>query len=230
MKERPILFSGSMVAALLAGTKTQTRRIVKLPHDNPLGKWEPTTFGGSDGGRTRDGKTVPLERVIWHTRTGDSLCCPYGAPGDRLWVRETHAIVPRTAYAHSEGVQQAIRHDDPLDHDAAIFREGWTRSQSGFSWRPSIHMPRWASRITLEVTDVRVERLQDIGEADALAEGIQRYSGPLRWVRYIDALTGDAKHNTPRDAFRSLWESINGSSSWDANPWIWAIEFRRLPA
>lgn len=129
MKEKPILFSGPMVRALLDGRKTQTRRAVKLPHNNPLGEWEPIVIGGPDGGRTAAGETLPLQGGIWHTRTGDSLMSPYGQPGDRLWVRETHAIVPRTAYARSDGVSQVLRPGD--DHDAAIFREGWERSKPG---------------------------------------------------------------------------------------------------
>jgi hypothetical protein len=141
MRERPILFSGSMVRALLDGRKTQTRRVVKLPHNNPLGTWEPTTFGGPNGGRTADGETVPLQVTIWHTRTGDSLLCPYGQPGDRLWVRETWAQ-PTT-----------------LDPGPTVYRADYPASvPSGFEnvpsddaikWRPSIHMPRAASRITL---------------------------------------------------------------------------------
>jgi hypothetical protein len=228
MKERPILFSAPMVRAILDGSKTQTRRIVKLPHQNPLGQWEPTTVGGDCGGSTADGKTVPLQGAIWHTRTGACLISLYGQPGDRLWVRETFAIVPRTAYRCSEGVQQVLRPDD--DHDAAIFREGWTRSRSGFRWRPSIHMPRWASRINLEITGVRVERLQDISEADAIAEGAILHDG--RGTGH----TG-FRHNrddgfvwaAAKASYMRLWEQINGTGSWEANPWVWVVEFRRLP-
>jgi hypothetical protein len=143
-------------------------------------------------------------------RGGFGFRCPHGQPGDRLWVRETFAIVPRTAYAASEGVQQTLRRDD--DHDAAIYRAGWERSNGGLRWRPSIHMPRWASRITLEVTGVRVERLQDISEADARSEGISRADCP-DWHATTD--------------YRALWESIHGPGSWAANPRVWVAEFRR---
>lgn len=136
--------------------------------------------------------------------------CPYGQPGDLLYVRETHAIVPRTAYAQSAGVQQTLRPGD--DHDAAIFREGWDRSPPS-QWRPSIHMPRWASRITLELIDVRVERVQDISNADAVAEGI----GTPTDIRYA-AL----------DGFKPLWDRINAARGygWAANPWVWVLVYR----
>lgn len=221
MTERPILFSAPMVRAILAGAKTQTRRIVKLPHQNPLGKWEPTTFGGP-GLRTRQGETIPEHVAIWHTRTGD-LIGPRWLPSDRLWVREAHAIVPRTAYRCSEGVQQTLRPDD--DHDAAIYREGWTRSRGGLRWRPSIHMPRWASRITLDITAVRVERLQDISESDALAEGVIEH--PTLKGRACNVDGGPMMACGPVPAYRALWESINGPGSWDANPWVWVVEFKR---
>jgi hypothetical protein len=222
-----MLFSAPMVRALLAGTKTQTRRAAKLPHMNPLGKWEPFLFGGPDGGRTKDGKTIPARMTLAHSRTGEIIGCPLAAPGDRLWVRESFAIVPRTAYRCSEGVQQTLRPDD--DHDAALYREGWTRSRSGFSWRPSIHMPRWASRILLDVTGVRVERLQDISEADCWAEGIAETDGLFTTTQHIDMANrigcciDDAK-----PSYALLWESINGPGSWDLSPFVWAVEFKRI--
>jgi hypothetical protein len=93
---------------------------------------------------------------------------------------------------------------------------------------PLIHISRWASHTTLDVTDARVERLRDISEADALADGIQPYRGPLRWVRYLDAVTGEASHNTAREAYFALWEHLNGRGSVDANPWVWVVGFRQL--
>jgi len=193
MKERPIIFSAPMVRAILAGAKTQTRRVMKpqfaadavpaeMPATDPIGGW---VVGGHSGVWWCDAAANP----------DDARLCPYGQPGDRLWVRETFAIVPRTAYRCSKGVQQVLRPDD--DHDAAIYRAGWDRSNGGFCWRPSVHMPRWASRITLEVTGVRVERLQEISEADFIAEG-----NP--WGVYLN--------------------------SWAANPWVWVVQFKRLPA
>lgn len=227
MRERPILFSGDMVRAILDWRKTQTRRVVKQPK-----KWA----GQYDQLCT---KTMLNTFMVWwwngvHGFVGASQECPYGQPGDRLWARETHAIVPRTAYRCSEGVQQTLRPDD--DHDAAIYREGWELSPPG-RWRPSIHMPRWAIRITLEVTGVRVERLKDMegqapypGESDALAEGVYRIhhgDGAYYYSAFRDEPDGK-NWNDPTDAFRELWESINGIGSWDANPFVWVVSFKRI--
>lgn len=217
MRERPILFSAPMVRAILAGTKTQTRRVVKLPHMNPLGEWQPTRFGGPDGGRLRDGSTIPEQGGIWHTRTGDHLGCPYGQPGDRLWVRETFARVDGQTQPWIETDYRATyKHGDRLGDTLGVKKR----------WTPAIHMPRHASRITLEVTGVRVERLQDISAADAQAEGIA-YSERLGG--YCIDMAEHFNSHDPRQSFWSLWESINGSGSVEANPWVWVIEFRRLP-
>lgn len=192
MKERPILFNGPMVRALLDGSKTQTRRIAKLPHQNPLGVWESFDWGGPNGGRTAQGETVPAQKAIAHTRTGEIICCPYGQPGDRVWVRETwQRAGGNTGYWHRATDDKADDGNSPVS-----------------SWRPSIHMPRAASRITLEIVSVRVERLQDISHSDAMAEG-------MAW--------DDAVFD-----YRTLWESINGPGSWDANPWVWVVEFKNL--
>ena len=224
MKERPIHFSAPMVRAILDGSKTQTRRVVKPQPSREL---------------MTEYECIRQSRLSARTDAeilSDCLLCPYGIPGDRLWCRETFAIVPRTAYARSEGVQQMLRPDD--DHDAAIYRAGWDRSNGGFRWRPSIHMPRWASRILLEIVSVRVERLQDISEDDARAEGIERGKDFPGWYR--GPLDGDSaglaeagRHFKiptafPKLAFRALWESINGPKSWAANPWVWVVEFRRV--
>lgn len=234
MKERPILFSGPMVRALLDGSKTQTRRVLKVPHENPLGKWEVLPWGGPNGGRTRDGKTVPFQNVIGHTRTGEIIACPRGEPGDRLWVRETwqgpllqefevdadpdwHYASHIHQYqnpAHCEYAADGGPKPEYTDADD-VMRQGW---------RPSIHMPRWASRITLEITRVRVERLQDISDADCVAEGCGALSAAIGCP-----MTSAPGETIPRAMFRALWESINGPDSWAANPWVWAIEFRRLP-
>lgn len=210
MKEHPIIFSAPMVRALLSGEKTQTRRVVKLPHSNPLGQWETLLWGGQDGGRTKDGDTMPAQMAIGHSRTGDILLCPYGQPGDRLWVRETFMDLQGTGVEHRPDPlgplhRYAYQADTPPGS-----RGDEARKEYGLKWKPSIHMPRAASRITLEVTGVRVERLQDISEADAAAEGV---------------------HTDPAcpayDAYQALWEQINGKGSWDANPWVWVIDFRR---
>ena len=208
MKERPILFSGPMVRALLDGSKTQTRRVVKPQptHFNPVGV-------------PRLAKPVGPNAVI---------TCPYGQPGDRLWVRESWAPDPPcdgtwgyTTWAGCRegqiaGVPDRFRHPRFCNY-AANWLHGPIR------WTPSIHMPRWASRITLEITGVRVERLQDISEADAKAEGIEKTPSGF-WSLYGQADV-DGTYS-PRSSYRALWESINGPGSWDANPWVWVVEFK----
>lgn len=203
-KERPILFSGPMVRAILEGRKTQTRRAVKLPHTNSLGEWESTMIGGENGGRTAAGETVPLQGAIWHTRTGDCLISPYGQPGDRLWVRETHLNWWKRDEANPDGPRV-------FSHVAAYAADGY-ELQLGEKWIPSIHMLRAASRITLEIKGVRIERLREISESDAASEGTS-----------LDYL-----HDTHRAAFRELWHSINGADSWNANPWVWIVDFKRV--
>ena len=210
MKERPILFSGAMVRALLAGTKTQTRRAV---WPQPASDQQLRTVIGSSGFvYVMDNApllTYPkVRRVRWD--------CPYGQPGDRLYVRETWAA-PH-AYGH---LPPRLIPQDARIHYAA------TEDRGGLLWRPSIHMPRWASRITLEITSVRVERLQEISIEDAKAEGAW---GPDDSIvqKVADYFGTDIFSANPRKAFQMLWESINGPDSWAANPWMWAIEFRRL--
>ena len=201
-KERPIIFSAPMVRALLSGEKTQTRRAMKLkPHQQIEERDDGTPWPWMhDGERDAD---------AW-------LSCPYGQPGDRLWVRESWSPDPPdvdgwgyTAWAGCRegqiaGVPERFRHPRFCNY-AADWLHGPIR------WTPSIHMPRWASRITLEVTSVRVERLQDISEADAAAEGV---------------------HTDPDcpayDAYQALWEQINGKGSWDANPWVWVLDFKHV--
>jgi hypothetical protein len=199
-KERPILFSALMVKALLEGRKTQTRRIVKPRKDMNFGcLLYPNELAGEVNNGVMDNCPWPL--------------------GNRLWVRETFAIVPRTTYSCSDGVQQTLRPDD--DHDAAIYRSGWERSKSGFVWRPSIFMPRWASRITLEIVSVRVERLQDISQADAIAEGAPP-SHPS-----IDRISREYGHTDfSRSWYAQLWEQINGAGSWEKNTFVWVVEFK----
>ena len=213
MSERPILMNGAMVRAVLDGRKTQTRRAVKLPPaPNHLGDWKADTFGGADS----RGREHPEQPCIWHTRTGESIACPFGAPTDRLWVRETWAQVPEQG-----------------DHALVYRADG---QDDLFRWKPSIHMPRWASRLTLEITDVRVQRLQDISEADACAEGIEaltappdgNWGGPNRFT----LREGYVNYNAPTaiEVFGGLWNRINGAGAWEANPWVWALSFRRVDA
>lgn len=192
MRERPILFSAPMVRAILAGTKMQTRRVAKGV-------------------------------VAQHSRTGEALSkldsagprapCPYGAIGDRLWVRETwNQFDGWAGYRYAADYDGwGIGPDDDPDHvpDHAV------------RWRPSIHMPRAASRITLEITAVRVERLQDISESDAQEEGCA-----LECMTPTGDDNGSAIYG--HSGFMNLWKSINGTESWESNPWVWVIEFKRV--
>lgn len=212
-KETPLLLSDVMVPPTLDGSKTQTRRlrgleVVNMNPDARVGAmdnhdrtWD---FKMHDGGHQR------------------GVRCPYGMAGDRLWVRETwqHSNFP----------------NGPLDEDCSIFfradylndplgpdLERDTSSNIRRKWKPSIHLPRWASRILLEVVNVRPERLQKISDADARAEGIEidRHG----WSSYgMDSIP----QGTSIDSFCCLWSSINGIDSWIANPWVWRIEFKRL--
>lgn len=163
IKERPILFKGEMVRAILDGRKTMTRRIAK------------------------SGK------------------CAFGKVGDRLWVRESFLIKPNGEFYYKA--------DDPICN-------GWNDNGKSISWKPSIHMPREASRITLEITGVRIERLKDITEDDARAEGVEIFRNYRK----------DSQHwmNSARDSFMTLWQSIHGDETWDFDPFVWVVEFRRV--
>lgn len=214
MRERPILFSAPMVRALLAGTKTQTRRIAKP-------RRRPSLFEVEEDGSPMwtDGYILDPGNAGW--RMADN---PYGVPGDVLWVKETYRLEQGAGKpAQSEGYLVHYEADG-----AANPEHEW-----GAMARPSIHMPRWASRLSLRITDVRVERLNDISEADAIAEGIDRVennfgNGPA----YCDYALGDIADNAewyrdPRRSYRSLWDHINGPGAWDANPWVWVVSFER---
>lgn len=219
MKERPILFSGEMVQAILDGRKTQTRRVVKhksgMPHGlnaarNILRETMPGMFRLTDlweFGVASNGR-FGMERV---------KACPYGKPGDRIWVRESWS--PAEPGPIREGMAIAYKQDFAGVNDGVIRR-----------WKSPIHMFRWMSRITLEITTIGCERLQDISETDARAEGVcTLVDFPDRYRLYGEA----ADSITPwtwdaRESFRTLWGSINGWGQWGANPWVWAISFRRI--
>ncbi len=239
MKERPILFQGEMVRALLAGTKTQTRRIGRI--QNP--EW---TELGVDyiGHATKGVQAIATFRAYpggGSARHG--ICaCPYGVAGDRLWVKETHCY-----YNEANEIVVAYRAD------------GWTEcpAEDG-KWKPSIYCTRAASRITLEITDVRAERLNAISEEDAIAEGVSASYSPYlltvvdstgntcqitpdyiygvpkpgeqwmgRTVAHVEPCPGALLY-TAREAYRTLWTKINGPGSWDASPWVWVITFKRI--
>ncbi len=264
MKARPMLMSAPMVRAILAGTKTQTRRVVKpqfvadampveMPATDPAGGW-----------------VVPGHSGTWWCEAAanpdDARRCPYGQPGDRLWVRETWQVARETLDYETGGEydvwewnddmgdpSQYLKGDARFGTKAGLFyaADGEDKNPGAFynltgldnktilrtkeiNWRPSIHMPRWASRITLEVTGVRVERLQDISDDDAAAEGIERTRRGDMWRTYrpdcVQHWNTDAElgHKLASSSYASLWESINGPGSWEANPWVWVVEFKRL--
>ena len=195
MKERPILFNAEMVRAILDGRKTQTRRIVK-PQPAPHLKW--AGFIVESWNRLTEGMAQWTDDLICN-KEFQNTPCPFGKPGDRLWVRETFSTSDKGWIYKADG------------HD--LSRDLLTR------WKPSIHMPRWASRITLEIKSVRVERLQDISEEEALACG-------FRVKTYESGFTGDAKWH-----YRQYWESVlkdENKPDWYGNPWVWCIEFERV--
>lgn len=199
MKERGMIFNDEMVRALLSGKKKQTRRVISDRHIHLFDV------------ASNVGECYSLESGAEHANSQSYYreFCPFGSVGDRIWVRETWARYNIDQYTHD----MAYRATPPED---------WP---DGGRWRPSIHMPRWASRITLEITDVRVEQLNAISENDAQSEGV----GKLRegfWQHYQPGWT---QHQlSARGSFATLWKSIYGEESWNSNPWIWVIEFRRF--
>lgn len=210
-RERPILFSAPMVRALLDGRKTQTRRVVKGDPVFVL------PFIGRDNQPTHEfGLCLTHDRVInKHVR------CPYGVPGDTLWVRESFAKVWRDECPPATPDDVDIEYR--ADTDGKAFAGDWPIEERDNEdrprWRPSIHMPRWASRITLRVTEVRVERLNEISHDDCWAEGT------------VCDIHGARKHTCCSGltrGYRAIWETINGSGSWDRNPWVWAVSFERV--
>jgi hypothetical protein len=222
MKSRPILFSGAMVRAILDGSKTQTRRVVKL----------------TDSGRVKAAGSARN----WHLDDPNAvLACPYGQPGDRLYVRETWGIF--------DAGSKWVENGQPLDSDTEFGvvykaddhggKQGecyWKTAPAGSrcwatdeKFHPSIHMPRWASRITLEIVSVRVERLQEISEEDAKAEGVEPIGGGLFQVYQRDPkFPNQVACLAATISYRQLWNSINGPGSWDTNPFVWVVEFRRV--
>jgi len=231
MKEHPILFSGPMVRAILEGRKTQTRRVIK-----------PQPYIVADGWMWA--KVAHLIENLSGTRYVKSKMaplCPYGAPGDRLWVRETHWKDKRdpdscVIYAHDpryfkykrDGILGRCEHEDFARTNLTL-EEAENAVQSNKNWKkhPSIHMPRWASRINLEITDIRVERLDVITKTDIRAEGVE--------VQYLDHDGDDYNFRFSEKQigyanFRYLWDSINAKRGypWKDNPWIWVVEFKRV--
>jgi hypothetical protein len=219
MKERPILFSAPMVRAILEGRKTVTRRIIK--------------------------PTQPREDGLWPAGRDPLPDCPYGQPSDRLWVRETWMPdAPRdgtwedVAFFGCKGSPLSMIPAQYRTPEHVIHRASWD-GHDMVGWKPSIHMPRWASRITLEVTGVRIERLQDITPAQILAEGVRipttqegqalidisTKHGP---AHFLPRLRGASTDDLLRAYWAALWVQINGIDSWHANPWVWVVQFKRL--
>lgn len=204
MRERPILFSAPMVRALLEGRKTQTRRVVK-PQPEAYADGAGFAWGKKCGGG-----------IEWMAKW-----CPYGVPGDRLWVRETFSISTSVPISQMKG-PLARRHlwfwadGNPEDGD-------WTRP------KPSIFLPRWGSRLLLEITEVRVERLQAITNVESQAEGVTHWK--CGHPDCFDERGTPGMHFGPRAAYMELWDSLNEKRGygWDANPWVWVLEFKRVP-
>ena len=207
MKERGMIFNGEMVRAILDGRKTQTRRPIK---------WKQTRF--TEIGEREDGSKWPWSEDaehacdFWHP-------CPFGAVGDRIWVRETFQG-PLFDY---DLMDNYCKDPTPFKKpEFCVYKADGVPAPEFYDaddelhccWRPSIHMPRWASRILLEITNVRVERLKNISDRDAICEGCST----------ADMKSGDCV----ADVFARLWASIYGSDSWNANPWVWVIEFKRV--
>lgn len=189
MKERPILFSAPMVRAILSGQKTVTRRVAK-PVKHP------------DLGNIYAPGALVLENEPQHVI---DRACPYGQPGERLWVRETFAV-------YGDKKMHVIHYRADRPHHVG---------QKGMGYKPSIHMPRWACRILLEITAVRIERLRDITAEQALAEGV---------TSCVESLAPSGNIYSQVELFGLLWSSINGTDSWNANPWVWVVEFKRVTA
>ncbi len=226
MKERPILFKGEMVRALLDGRKTQTRRLLKGQPSSKAAGLYADRYNKSE----RWAWWLPDNRMT----EPSTFTCPYGQPGDRLWVKETWAAV-------YDCPQLPCCEDGEGTHRRLVYRATDEGGVSGFCrsfddereaiWKPSIFMGRKSSRLTLEITDVRVERLQDISEEDAKAEGCPGFdSEPADQGGTIYAMNGRSSAPSSRAHYMHLWESINGAGSWGANPWVWVVDFKRIEA
>lgn len=234
MKQRPILFSTPMVQAIPPGRKTQTRRTKGLDYINSLGS--SITWGKCFMGEemTYTPPCPPGLHAFFGNPDTDEwyapIKCPYGQPGDILWVRETWK--PK----YVKGGLYGFRLQYPDVHPWFYAAEG--ESEKGYGrWKPSIHMPREAARIFLRITDIRVERLQDITEEDAMAEGAEPMNHRCGGFGYYEAggeIMDCACQSWDQGeygmGFKWLWQSINGPESWTANPWVWVVSFEKVTA
>ncbi|MDE9483556.1 hypothetical protein [Xenorhabdus bovienii] len=223
MKETPIIFNADMVRAILDGKKTQTRRIFKQAVGSSLSvdyeyPWATLSWLYGDG----PGHEV-YERTL-------KMQCPYGKIGDQLWVREAFSDLARMRERFASAIGRSVETITTSFEGDIAYRASLGSRADYLKWTPSIHMPRWASRITLEVTDIRVERLQDIKEEDALAEGIKtgRFGNKSNWRDGFYAPGDNQPCFSTKEAFKYLWQSIYSEENWNNNPWVWVIEFRRI--
>ncbi|EPF2286224.1 hypothetical protein ACSQ2S_003586 [Klebsiella oxytoca] len=207
MKERGMIFNGEMVRAILDGRKTQTRRPVKFPvHDKNLG----CELAGNE--------------LAGELSAGNYLNSAFGKPGDRIWVREAFRVHSRATDVATL-VYKASERNSWTEQTHRVPVAVCNKPATPEKWTPSLHMPRWASRILLEITDVRVERLNSIHDVDAMREGIQN----LTTCSHADfGIPGVVNAQHPVRTFQLLWESIYGADSWKFNPWVWVIEFKRV--
>ncbi|CEJ65293.1 MULTISPECIES: hypothetical protein [Citrobacter] len=231
MIERGMIFNGEMVRAILDGRKTQTRRIMAIqPEHSELGlRRVIDSKNGRDNGK-----------YFWSQSDACGLKarskvfgCPYGEVGDRIWVRETFQgpLVPEELFEEYRAHPEKFETPQYCEYSA----DGGAKPEYcdlddnlRHGWRPSIHMPRWASRILLEITNVGVQRLQSISPNDAAREGLVKLPATGRYcINQGDQYFGDASHDA-REVFSWLWASIYGEESWNANPWVWVIEFKRI--
>jgi hypothetical protein len=210
MTERPILFSAPMVRALLAGRKTQTRRVLKQATGPSLSVGIEDEPGVAELSWLHgDGPGHEVHETV------KKVPCPYGVPGNLLWVREAIRLVPDQEPDDGTGRVLSVYNADGSLTPADAWP--WKRS-----YLPPMHCPRGLSRITLEVTGVRVERLQDISASDALQEGLEEcHDLPYRWDHPVC-------FETAQRLYSELWDQINGAGTWAANPWVWVVEFRRV--
>ncbi|MCS6630614.1 hypothetical protein A9X63_18570 [Klebsiella pneumoniae] len=245
MKERGMIFNADMVRAILDGRKTQTRRIMK-PQPEPCprgGHWWPSNMFKT---MLHVEEEMQNGKGGWGGLVGDA--CPFGDVGDRIWVRETWATLGnedgccvdwegnlcKGDERSSARIYRASCEQRPGDYglwsipDDAYWKPHTKEHKFEGAWRPSIHMPRWASRILLEITNIGVQRIHSISQNDAAREGLMRLPATGRYcINHGDQYFGGASHDA-REVFSWLWQSIYGEESWEANPWVWVIEFKRI--
>lgn len=236
MKSRPILFSGPMVRAILDGRKSVTRRIVKPEPAQWASVFRPSPIATPGGSYGKVGQWIQFSADGHHIHGLGK--CPAGQVGDRLWARETWGIT----FDPVGGGNTFTSNNSGTVRYRADYTLGGVIGPVPEKWKPSIFMPRWASRITLEVTGIRVERLQEITEADAKAEGAKRMAVyatkegvgtvleeyPEGTEPKTPDMLGRKMHPSYKTGFWHIWTRINGPGSWDANPWVWVIEFKKL--